>query len=95
MWFLSISPSYAQTWLIALCRGLLTNDEAIIRLLRTNPFPDTPPTYVRATLYRYRFSTAHELRSEHVWWQRERVSEYLAPIALDEVAYLSRRFKAG
>ncbi|OBA84714.1 hypothetical protein A5662_04960 [Mycobacteriaceae bacterium 1482268.1] len=95
MWFLSLSPSYAQTWLIALCRGLLTNDEAIIRLLRTNPFPDTPPTYVRATLYRYRFSTAHELRSEHVWWHRERIGEYLAPIALDEVSYLSRRFRAS
>ncbi|OBK73739.1 lipase maturation factor family protein [Mycobacterium sp. 1274761.0] len=95
MWFLAISPSYAQTWLIALCRGLLTNNDAIIRLLRTNPFPDAPPTYVRATLYRYRFSTPHELRSQHVWWHRERIGEYLAPIALEEAAYLSRRFGAG
>ena len=58
MWFLAISPAYAQPWLIRLCHGLLTNEPSIIRLLRTNPFPDTPPVHVRATLYRYRYSTA-------------------------------------
>jgi hypothetical protein len=95
MWFLPISSAYAQTWLIPFCRGLLTNEPSIIALLRFNPFPDAPPAYVRATLYRYRFSTARELRAEHVWWRRERVGEYLAPISLDEASYLSRRFGAG
>jgi len=73
---------------------LLTNDPSIVRLLRINPFPDTPPTHVRATLYRYRFSTPHELRSERVWWRRERIGEYLAPLSLDEASYLSRRFRS-
>jgi hypothetical protein len=95
MWFLPISPAYAQTWLIPLCRGLLTNEPSIVRLLRTNPFPDSPPVQIRATLYRYRFSTAHELRSERVWWQRQRIGEYLAPLSLDEASYLSRRFRSG
>jgi hypothetical protein len=92
MWFLPLSSAYAQPWLIPFCAGLLTNDPSIVRLLRTNPFPDTPPAHVRATLYRYRFSTAHELRSQRVWWRRERVGEYLAPLSLDEASYLSRRF---
>ena len=95
MWFLSISPAYAQPWLIPLCHGLLTNEPSIVRLLRTNPFPDNPPAHVRATLYRYRFSSAHELASQRVWWQRERISEYLAPLSLDEARYLSRRFRSG
>jgi Lipase maturation factor len=84
MWFASISPSYALPWLIPLCHGLLTNEPSIVRLLRTNPFPDTPPFYVRATLYRYRFSTARELVSQRVWWQRDRIGEYLAPLSVDE-----------
>jgi hypothetical protein len=94
MWFLPLSSAYAAPWLIPFCQGLLTNDPAIITLLRTNPFPDAPPTHVRATLYRYRFSTARELRSERVWWKRERIGEYLAPLSLDEASYLSRRFRA-
>ena len=95
MWFLPISPAHAQTWLLPLCRGLLTNEPSIIRLLRINPFPDAPPAHVRAVLYRYRFSTARELRSEHVWWHRECLGEYLAPLSLDEASYLSRRFRSG
>ena len=94
MWFLPLSSAYAAPWLIPFCKGLLTNDPSIVRLLRTNPFPDAPPTHVRATLYRYRFSTAHELRSERVWWRRERIGEYLAPLSLDEASYLSRRFRS-
>ena len=92
MWFLPLSSAYAADWLIPFCEGLLTNDPSIVRLLRTNPFPDAPPSHVRATLYRYRFSTAHELRAERVWWRRERIGEYLAPLSLSEASYLSRRF---
>ena len=48
MWFLSISPAYAQPWLIPLCHGLLTNEPSIVRLLRTNPSRTPRPlTYGR------------------------------------------------
>jgi Lipase maturation factor len=89
MWFASISPSYALPWLIPLCHGLLSNEPSIVRLLRTNPFPDTPPAHVRATLYRYRFSTARELVSQRAWWQRDRIGEYLAPLSIDEARRLT------
>jgi hypothetical protein len=95
MWFLAISPAYAQTWFIRLCHGLLTNEPSITRLLRTNPFPETPPVHVRATLYRYRYSTARLLRSQQIWWQRERLGEYLAPLSVDEASHLSRRLRSG
>ena len=95
MWFLPISPAYAQPWLIPFCRGLLSNERSIIKLLRTNPFPDTPPVRVRAVLYRYRYSTPRELVLRRVWWQRERIGEYLAPLDLDEASYLTRRFRSG
>ena len=76
-----------DSWLIPLCRSLLTNEPSIVKLLRHNPFPDKPPQYVRATLYRYRFSSAGELMSQRVWWQRERIGEYVAPLSVDEARF--------
>lgn len=77
MWFAAISPGYADPWLPRLLTRLLDGDRATLRLLRANPFPERPPRYVRVQLYRYRFSTAAELRREHVWWHRELLGEYL------------------
>lgn len=84
MWFAALSPSYSHPWLIRLCVAMLTNDRTVLKLLAHNPFPDDPPKYVRAVLYRYRFTTAAERRRDHAWWWRERLGEYLAPISLSE-----------
>jgi len=48
-------------------------------LLANNPFPDKPPHYVRARLYRYRFAPL----GEKVWWQRELISEWLPALSAD------------
>lgn len=80
MWFAAVSPSYARPWIGALCVGMLSNDHDIVKLLRHNPFPDHPPEWVRAVLYRYRFTTWEELHRTRAWWHRERVGEYLAPV---------------
>jgi hypothetical protein len=64
---------------------LLENDRATLRLLRHNPFPGSPPRYVRAQLYRYRFTTAAELRHNHAWWHRTLEGAYLRPISLTDV----------
>ena len=95
MWFLPLSPVYAQPWFIQMCHGLLTNEPSITRLLRINPFPDSPPVHIRAVLYRYRYSSAWQLRSQHIWWQRERIGEYLAAISVNEASHLSRRLSSG
>ena len=42
------------------CEG----DRAILGLLRHNPFADRPPSFVRARLYRYRFTSWQELRAD-------------------------------
>jgi hypothetical protein len=84
MWFAALSPTYAMDWLGPFVARLLRNDPPTLRLLRHNPFPESPPHYVRAQLYEYRFTSWRELRHEHAWWHRTRVGEYLAPIALGE-----------
>lgn len=55
-----------------------------IRLLRHNPFPERPPRYVRAVLYRYRFTTWRERRESGAWWSRERIDEFVPPVWLRE-----------
>ena len=86
MWFAAISPQYAYSWLQPFMLRLLQNDAATLRLLRHNPFSADPPRYVRAQLYRYRFTTAAELRRDHTWWHRTLESGYAAPISLTEGA---------
>jgi len=86
MWFAAISPRYAYSWLQAFMLRLLQNDAATLSLLRHNPFSDDPPRYVRAQLYRYRFTTAAELRRDHAWWHRTLEAPYLRPIALTDEA---------
>ncbi|MEU3949516.1 lipase maturation factor family protein [Streptomyces sp. NPDC029526] len=86
MWFAALSPAYAEPWFGALVRRLLEGDRDTLRLLRSSPFPpDAPPRYVRARLFRYRFSTRRELRETGAWWQRTYVREFLPPTRLGDV----------
>jgi Lipase maturation factor len=86
MWFAALSPSYARDWFGPFIVRLLRNDPPTLRLLRRNPFGESPPTYVRAQLYQYRFTTWRELWHEHAWWRRTLVGEYLPPVALEKSA---------
>lgn len=59
---------------------LLHNHPATLSLLAHNPFPDAPPKYVRASLYRYQFAPIG--RSDNAWWTRERVGTWLPAVSL-------------
>ncbi|ETW22228.1 lipase maturation factor family protein [Mycobacterium gastri] len=85
MWFAAISAGYALPWMTPLLTRLLRNDPPTLKLLRCNPFPDAPPRYVRAQLYRYRFTTFQELRRDHAWWHRTLVGSYVRPMTLGRV----------
>ncbi|MEU3410732.1 lipase maturation factor family protein [Streptomyces sp. NPDC006658] len=87
MWFAALSPGYAGEWFGALVERLLENDRDTLRLLRRCPFPpDTPPRYVRARLFRYRYTSRRELRETGACWERTYVREYLPPTRLAEPA---------
>ncbi|WP_423835555.1 lipase maturation factor family protein [Streptomyces tubbatahanensis] len=80
MWFAALSPAYTRGWFEPLVERLLVNDRPTLRLLRTNPFSEQPPTHVRALLYRYRFTTREERRETGAWWHRAFVREFLPPV---------------
>jgi hypothetical protein len=84
MWFAAMSASPRRhPWFRPLIAKLLQNDKAALKLLRTNPFPDEPPTHIRARLFHYQFTNPEERRQTGQWWKREFVGEYLPPVSLE------------
>jgi hypothetical protein len=55
---------------------LLENDEAVLSLFASNPFPTAPPRFVRAVLWQYWFSTLDQKQAEGLWWQRQLIGAY-------------------
>jgi hypothetical protein len=86
MWFAAMSSPAAHPWLGRLVTRLLENDRPTLGLLRRNPFPDAPPTWVRASLYRYRFTSREERRRTGAWWVRTPAGGYLPPRRLGHAA---------
>ncbi len=83
MWFAALQGDYQNTyWFLNFMGSLLRGNPEVLKLLAGNPFPDTPPRYVRATLYKYRFTDLATKRSEGVWWAREWHRIYCPAISL-------------
>ncbi len=75
MWFAAMSSPDGYPWTLNLVWKLLHNDPRTLSLFSGNPFPVTPPQYIRAVLYRYRF--AKPGNPQGLWWSRERVNIWL------------------
>ena len=68
MWFAAMSDYRHHPWIVNLVYKLLSGDHAVSGLLANNPFPNHPPKYIRADLYRYELTTWNERQSG--WWKR-------------------------
>ena len=86
MWFAAMSDYRHHPWIINLVYKLLSGDRAVTGLLAGNPFPDHPPKYIRADLYRYEFTTWDERRAG--WWKRTKVRPYLPPLSANDDSVL-------
>lgn len=82
MWFLALG-SRGDAWFGMLLRRLLEADRPTLRLLRHDPFEGSPPEWVRATLWLYRFATREERRATGDWWIREEAGVYARPMRLE------------
>jgi len=91
IWFAAMSSPERYPWTLHLVWKLLHNDRQALGLLATNPFPDTPPRYVRATLYRYAFAPPGD--PSGAWWRRTRLGTWLP--ALSAADPQLRRFLAA
>jgi hypothetical protein len=82
MWFAAMGSAADQEWFAPLIAKLLQGDPPTIGLLANNPFPDRPPRWIRAQMYRYTFTTREERKRTGRWWNRTFVAEYLPPVQL-------------
>jgi hypothetical protein len=82
IWFAAMATPREYPWTVHFAWKLLHNDRGTLSLLANDPFPATPPRYVRAELYRYRFTRPEE--ADGSWWKRERVGPWLPPLAADQ-----------
>jgi hypothetical protein len=92
IWFAAMSSYQRNPWLVHLVYKLLDNDPGALSVLANNPFPERPPRFVRAEVYRYRFTDWGD--GSGAWWTRTRVDEYLPPLARDSprlVEYVRRQ----
>ncbi len=79
LWFASLGD-WQQNQIVPLTEErLLVNAPAVLALFRSNPFPQMPPRYVRAVLWRYWFTSMAEKRRTGDWWRRQLLGLY-APV---------------
>ncbi|HET9856483.1 MAG TPA: lipase maturation factor family protein, partial [Chthoniobacterales bacterium] len=85
MWFAALGSYQQNSWFVKTVISLLHGKPKVVALFERNPFPQSPPRYVRATFYRYRFTTAQEHRETGAWWKRQELGEYLPSVSLEDV----------
>jgi hypothetical protein len=82
MWFAAMSSPDEYPWTLNLISKLLHNDPGAVSLFASNPFPDKPPRYIRAVLYRYTF--ARPGNPQGFWWNRERVNVWFPAMSAND-----------
>jgi predicted DCC family thiol-disulfide oxidoreductase YuxK len=85
MWFAALGTPQQNPWFGGFVVRLLQGSRDVSRLLARNPFPDQPPRYIRASFYRYRFTTVEEHRQSGAWWKRQELGEYLPTVSLEQL----------
>jgi len=64
-----------------------------LSLFGGNPFPDRPPRYLRAVLYRYQFAPPGN--SGGNWWKREALGLWLPPLSAEDPRLIQFLNQAG
>ncbi|XP_050435661.1 lipase maturation factor 2-like [Adelges cooleyi] len=79
LFFAAYSTPAENPWFLSLVFRLLNNQKEVISLLDVPArFIKSPPKFIKASLYNYKFSTNVQ-RLRGIWWTRKFISEYLAP----------------
>jgi hypothetical protein len=82
MWFAALGSADENRWFYNFAARLLQGSAPVLGLLERNPFPGSPPRYIRAVVYDYRFTNFAERRQSGAWWRREEKAAYLPAISL-------------
>jgi Lipase maturation factor len=80
IWFAAMASPSEYPWTLHFVWRLLHNDTNTLSLLANNPFPNAPPRYIRARLFRYHFTAP----GQKGWWTREPIGEWLPALAVTD-----------
>ena len=84
MWFAALGTPEQSPWFLRLCEHLLRGSPDVLALLESNPFPQTPPRFIRAQLDDYRFTTPAERSQTGAWWESTPRATFLPAVRLTE-----------
>jgi len=76
LWFASLAPWRASTWVVDTQARLLEGSDAVLTLFRRDPFSGHPPAMVRTVLWQYWFTNEATKRATGAWWRREYLGEF-------------------
>lgn len=96
IWFLPFTVSVTRNgismygyeiWYLRFIKKLLEGDKRTLSLLRSNPFGERPPAFLRAKFYWYKFTTPGERKRTGAWWKRTLIDEYMPPVSLQDLNF--------
>lgn len=82
LWFASLSDWQQNNIVPITEEHLLANDPDVIALFKSNPFPHSPPRFVRAVLWQCWFTSIDEKRRTGNWWRRQLLGLYAPELTL-------------
>jgi len=82
MWFAALGPIERSPWFFNFARRLLEGSPEVLALIKTNPFPNSPPKFIRAIIYDYKFTDAKTKKASGRYWNRELLGIYLPASSL-------------
>jgi len=82
MWFAALGDYRSSPWFGNLMLRLLEGAPPVLALFQRNPFPQSPPKYIRALVYDYQFTTWSERQVEGEWWHRRLLRGFFPAVTL-------------
>jgi lipase maturation factor 1 len=71
LWFLLLGGRIGARYFRTLLLRLFDAPRVVAPLFLRDPFPDSPPRYLRVAIYRYRFTDFATRRATGAWWTRD------------------------
>ena len=76
MWFEALGSFNRNSWFVNFLEKILQGSEDVLELLGSNPFPNSPPRYLRVMTYDYNFTHWKEKTNSGYWWKRSSRQPY-------------------
>lgn len=80
MWFAALRQPAMDSWFVKFMLKLQAGSPQVLSLLADNPFPERPPLYLRAVLFRYYFAPPQQRAETGRIWQRHYLGQYWPPV---------------